>query len=124
MSLTYNFTNISGQTMNTANTIKVIMFISGATMNRTTGKFNLTVTAQFINSSFYTYSISTSGNTTITALRLSRFIFDQTLLQATSLTFVDSNIITGISTTWSQLSLTLVWKTASNFFIGFTAIAY
>jgi uncharacterized protein involved in copper resistance len=90
-----------------SNTIKAIMFIQGVTMQCNSGHFNITATAVITNSSHYTIRVSTSGNTTITQLRLARFFYDQTKLQAAKTAFADSAVITASSTNWAQLSLGL-----------------
>lgn len=110
--------------MNPSNIIKMTMFINGITMQCNSGNFSFTVLGTFVDANNYVLNSSTDGNTTITALRFSRFIYDQTLLQASGQTFIDSDLITATATTWSQLSFTLVWKTDSNFFIGVRALAY
>ena len=123
-SLIINFTSTNGQTMNMSHTIKLIVFLQGINISRNTGDYNISVGGQFISSNNYTIFINTSGNTTISYVKLSYFIFDQTLYQATSINFMDADILTSTNTIWSQLSLPLVWETKTNFMVGLVGIAY
>jgi hypothetical protein len=93
-------------------------------MQCNTGMFNITMSASFINANNYVVYASTSGNTTITSLQFARFIYDQTLLQSSLTTFIDSGLISSSNTNWTSLSLALVWKQSSNFLIGLNSIAY
>lgn len=111
--------------MNIANTIKAIMFLNSVTMQCNTGNvFNISLKGTIINANNYSVAVSTSDTTTITNLRYSRFLFDQTLLQSTQFIFIDSDIVTATNSAWGQLSLALVWTTSSNFFIGVSNIVY
>lgn len=71
--------------MDTSHSIKVIVFIQGITMQKNTGNFDVSIWGVFVNSSYYSLTTDTSGNTTISKLYYSRVIFDQTNLQESQL---------------------------------------
>jgi hypothetical protein len=93
-------------------------------VKRNTGKFNVTVWGTIDNSNIYSLYVGTSGNCTIHSMSYSRVTFDQTSLQSTQLTFIDSGVVTGYNTNWTQLSLSFPWMNSTNFMIGMTGFAY
>lgn len=100
--------------MNVSHQIKFLVFLNGVTMQCNGGNgnsngngngwngglFNFTVTNKFINSNMYSITFATSNATTITAVRYSRFIFDQTLLQTTKTTYVDADVLVASNSAW------------------------
>lgn len=119
-----NFTSSTGESMNLAHTVKMLVFTNSINMKRNSGKFNWTVSGVFVNSNNYTLTLFTSGNTTISNYTYSRIIFDQTALQATQLTYVDAGELVGLNTAWASLTLSIPWKNSTNFMVGMSSMAY
>lgn len=125
--MTVNLTALTGEVMNTSGTLKIVVLINGMSMTTTsTGIYNLTIIPTIANSNNYTIMLATSNVTTISALRFSRFILDQTAVQATQTTFIDAGVLTAYNNAWVgvKLKTILPYMNISNFLVGVTTMVY
>lgn len=119
-----NLTAATGVSMVTNHAVRIGVFVQGIAMQCNLGNFDLSVSAVLVTSEIYKVTVSTSGNSTITSFAYSLFIYDETSVQASQITFVDSGVLTATASAWNQLGLSLVWMTSTNFLAGLTSIAY
>lgn len=119
-----NFTANSGETLDLTHRTIILVFINSILVKRNGGDFNVTVWATIDSPNLYTLYTGTSGVCTIHAMTYSRVTFDQTALQATQLTYIDSGSISGSSNTWSMLTLAVPYSSSTNFMAGLTSFAY
>lgn len=118
-----NFTLWTGQVLNLSHTNKILVWIQAMQMKRNGGNFNLRMTWSFINSNNYTVTVYLTGTTTLHYFFYSRLIYDQTALQESQYTYVDSGSASS-TTNLAGLSFTLIWKNNTNFFTGLTTFSY
>ena len=86
------------------------------------GILNTTLSGQIVDVNSYSVTVGTSSSTTITAIRYSYLIVDQTL-SYTQITFADAEILTATSANWTLLTPPLPVG-PGDFLTGVTSIAY
>jgi hypothetical protein len=120
--LTVDFAALTGQKA-TASSVKIIVFTTGISM-RGEQERTYTVAASFVNSQFYTVTLTVQGSSSISSYSFCTIAYNQVALQSSSVNYVDAGQVTGVDGGWSSLSFNFTASFDSGIIVGLTAFSY